>query len=638
MRVIVSRESQLHRYLAESEIEPQRCKQTEALPHAPEKAALREHPTRQITLLTTYLRRFWQTVQSLLLLSATEAVISEFESESLRFGSSFRDDIKFAILHTDHLSSPFLNAFSILQEPLSIRMILARDHKQLVWSQIASIIRNTPHKSSVPRKLAFSTSILCMIVLGARSLPFAKVSCAIAIGFIAVEFFVSTHSIQKFSVFVEIDILGVAISIQKPVATISWQFRGISAVLQSDKETLSTIKRIEVVSRGHRLGSLLPPVGRMEQVEYDAQSTQPNTAPFFAFRCASMRCQLGDINEAIAQWINFISSQTMPYREKSIVMERNDHLEHPSLLIAALEKRYSIGSQLMEASLYRSLVNFVVDSIRILVSGDVRSNSWIDRFEAQMNRLELVTKEMREWHMRLEVSLSLVQGSTSTKSISEIENPSIQHEMESSDTRTLDQVQMALNTLNALVWSCRSALSCQQEGKDLELVRLGKQMHVVASEMQSALDVFTMQLEPKSESKPFVQQPTLSKIATKESNANIQAHRSEEENTERYLMVFQGTSLGHDTFDLEQNKEEKSLATENASRSMYHQELKDILTSRLKLSAKEVRVKDLDQVETKKNKQKRSIHFDPMSSTTRKERSIDKEMQQELANILSTRR
>nr|CCA27339.1 AlNc14C511G11991 [Albugo laibachii Nc14] len=623
MRVIVSRESQLHRYLAESEIEPQRCKQTEALPHAPEKAALREHPTRQITLLTTYLRRFWQTVQSLLLLSATEAVISEFESESLRFGSSFRDDIKFAILHTDHLSSPFLNAFSILQEPLSIRMILARDHKQLVWSQIASIIRNTPHKSSVPRKLAFSTSILCMIVLGARSLPFAKVSCAIAIGFIATFWalrFRFKSQLRRF--------LGSLEAFQQ----------SFKAIKSKYTETLSTIKRIEVVSRGHRLGSLLPPVGRMEQVEYDAQSTQPNTAPFFAFRCASMRCQLGDINEAIAQWINFISSQTMPYREKSIVMERNDHLEHPSLLIAALEKRYSIGSQLMEASLYRSLVNFVVDSIRILVSGDVRSNSWIDRFEAQMNRLELVTKEMREWHMRLEVSLSLVQGSTSTKSISEIENPSIQHEMESSDTRTLDQVQMALNTLNALVWSCRSALSCQQEGKDLELVRLGKQMHVVASEMQSALDVFTMQLEPKSESKPFVQQPTLSKIATKESNANIQAHRSEEENTERYLMVFQGTSLGHDTFDLEQNKEEKSLATENASRSMYHQELKDILTSRLKLSAKEVRVKDLDQVETKKNKQKRSIHFDPMSSTTRKERSIDKEMQQELANILSTRR
>nr|CCA27338.1 AlNc14C511G11991 [Albugo laibachii Nc14] len=627
MRVIVSRESQLHRYLAESEIEPQRCKQTEALPHAPEKAALREHPTRQITLLTTYLRRFWQTVQSLLLLSATEAVISEFESESLRFGSSFRDDIKFAILHTDHLSSPFLNAFSILQEPLSIRMILARDHKQLVWSQIASIIRNTPHKSSVPRKLAFSTSILCMIVLGARSLPFAKVSCAIAIGFIAVEFFTFWALRFRFKS-----------QLRRFLGSLEAFQQSFKAIKSKYTETLSTIKRIEVVSRGHRLGSLLPPVGRMEQVEYDAQSTQPNTAPFFAFRCASMRCQLGDINEAIAQWINFISSQTMPYREKSIVMERNDHLEHPSLLIAALEKRYSIGSQLMEASLYRSLVNFVVDSIRILVSGDVRSNSWIDRFEAQMNRLELVTKEMREWHMRLEVSLSLVQGSTSTKSISEIENPSIQHEMESSDTRTLDQVQMALNTLNALVWSCRSALSCQQEGKDLELVRLGKQMHVVASEMQSALDVFTMQLEPKSESKPFVQQPTLSKIATKESNANIQAHRSEEENTERYLMVFQGTSLGHDTFDLEQNKEEKSLATENASRSMYHQELKDILTSRLKLSAKEVRVKDLDQVETKKNKQKRSIHFDPMSSTTRKERSIDKEMQQELANILSTRR
>lgn len=321
----------------------------------------------------------------------------------------------------------------------------------------------------------------------------------------------------------------------------------------------------------------------MEQVEYDAQSTLSMKASFFTFRCASMRRQLGYLNESIARWIRCFADQRTLRRETIAMEGRKDDMEHPSLLIAALDKRFCIGSQLLEAGIHRSLVRFVVDSIRNLLSGQRKDANWIDQLQALQSRLEVVAQEMREWYVRLDVSLKLVQGTTSNTSDINVKKLHLQYELLSSKTNELEDVQMALKTLNALVWSCRSVLSCQQGDKNLELVRLGKQMSQVASEMQLAVEAFTTKYEPKMTPNLSIQERGVSNV-TKELNYNTQTDDGgsfKTEDAEHYLMVFQGTSLGHDTFDLERYKEEQVVAVESTSRSTYHQELKVFCTFHL---------------------------------------------------------
>lgn len=369
----------------------------------------------------------------------------------------------------------------------------------------------------------------------------------------------------------------------------------------SYQETLALVKKAELVTRGYRIGRLLPPVQRIETAT--------------RMTCRRMRLRLRAINDSICDAAVRLETgaalAASAFEQETAAREtESEAATAPSLLITALTKRHELANVLLERALHSELLQQLGASSDPSLSS--ASSSRHERradsaapLDAQLNALAAILFRWRSELVQLNTSKSMravdatattASDSTSSSSDNATETKRLRPEPLSARARAVDAAQeraselrTACETLKYLVFAAQQELATlstagADEATEVTVIAsLGATRELMQTMVDSVAATWTQYDEALAALGTNSNETTASlaagslddcessdTTATADSASDLEAQRMREAARERAeqertcTFVFTGTSTGERDFDLRailrQQQQEREVA------------------------------------------------------------------------------